>query len=53
MATGVLHRFPGYPLTPDQFLMLEEENTCEPGAFYEAFGLVPMPLSAGLTAMLA
>ncbi len=53
VATSVLHRFPGYPLTPDQLLMLEEENTCEPGAFYEAFGLVPMPLSAGLTAMLA
>jgi hypothetical protein len=49
----VLHRFPGYPLTPDQLLMLEEENTCEPGAFYETFGLVPVPLSTGLTAMLA
>jgi len=52
-ATSVLHRFPGYPLTPDQLLMLEEENTCEPGAFYETFGLVPVPLSTGLTAMLA
>jgi len=31
---------PAIPLTPDQLLMLEEENTCEPGAFYEAFGLV-------------
>src|SRR5438105_11773993 len=51
-ATSVLHRFPGYPLTPDQLLMLEEENTCEPGAFYETFGLVPIPLSTGLTAML-
>lgn len=51
-ATKVLHRFPGYPLTPDQLLMLEEENTCEPGPFYETFGLVPVPLSAGLAAML-
>src|SRR5213594_2830910 len=52
-ATTVLYRFPGYPLTPDQLLMLEEENTCEPGAFYETFDLVPVPLSAGLAAMLA
>jgi NADH dehydrogenase len=50
--TAVLHHLPGYPLTPDQLLMLEEENTCEPGPFYERFGLVPMPLSAGLAAML-
>jgi hypothetical protein len=32
--------------------MLEEENTCEPGPFYERFGLVPVPLSPGLAAML-
>jgi uncharacterized protein YbjT (DUF2867 family) len=50
--TPMLHRLPGYPLTPDQLLMLEEENTCEPGPFYETFGLVPMPLTAGLAAML-
>jgi uncharacterized protein YbjT (DUF2867 family) len=50
--TRVLYRFPDYPLTPDQLLMLEEENTCEPGPFYEAFGLVPVPLDTGLTAML-
>ena len=52
-ATTVLYRFPGYPLTPDQLLMLEEENTCEPGPFYETFDLVPVPLSKGLAAMLA
>jgi NADH dehydrogenase len=51
--TTVLHRFPDYPLTPDQLLMLEEENTCEPGPFYETFDLVPVPLSAGLAAMFA
>jgi len=50
--TRLLHRFPDYPLTPDQLLMLEEENTCEPGPFYETFGLVPMPLDTGLAAML-
>jgi NADH dehydrogenase len=51
--TAVLHRFPDYPLTPDQLLMLEEESTCEPGPFYETFGLVPVSLGAGLAAMLA
>jgi NADH dehydrogenase len=51
-ATRLLHRFPGYPLTPDQLSMLEEENTCEPGPFYETFGLTPVPLSTGLAAML-
>ena len=51
--TAVLHRFPDYPLTPDQLLMLEEENTCEPGPFYETFGLVPISLGAGLAAMLS
>ena len=50
--TAVLHRFPDYPLTPDQLLMLEDENTCEPGPFYETFGLAPIPLSTGLGAML-
>lgn len=50
--TRVLYRFPDYPLTPDQLLMLEEENTCEPGPFYETFGLTPIALDAGLAAML-
>jgi uncharacterized protein YbjT (DUF2867 family) len=50
--TRVLYRFSDYPLTPDQLLMLEEENTCEPGPFYEMFGLVPVPLDTGLAAML-
>jgi NADH dehydrogenase len=51
--TRLLYRFSDYPLTPDQLLMLEEENTCEPGPFYETFGLVPVPLNTGLAAMLA
>ena len=50
--TRLLHRFADYPLTPDQLLMLEEENTCEPGPFYETFGLAPVPLNTGLAAML-
>lgn len=51
-ATRLLYRVPGFPLTPDQLLMLEEENTCEPGPFYSTFGVTPMPLSTGLAAML-
>jgi len=51
--TRALYRFSDYPLTPDQLLMLEEENTCEPGPFYETFGLAPVPLDTGLAAMLA
>jgi NADH dehydrogenase len=50
--TRVLYRFPDYPLTPDQLLMLEEENTCEPGPFYETFALTPVALDTGLAAML-
>src|SRR5262249_8444045 len=51
--TRALYRFSDYPLTPDQLLMLEEENTCERGPSYETFGLVPMPLDTGLAAILA
>jgi len=49
--TQVLYRLPGYPLTPDQLTMLEEDNTCDPAAFLSTFGLTPVPLSAGLRAM--
>lgn len=48
----VLHRLPGFPLTPDQLLMLEEDNVCDPQPFHATFGLSPMPLGAGLRAML-
>jgi NADH dehydrogenase len=51
-ATQLLHRLPGYPLTPDQLLMLEEDNTCDPSAFFSTFGLTPVPLAAGLRALL-
>ena len=40
-------------LTPDQLLMLEEDNTCDPSAFYSTFALTPVPLAAGLRAMFA
>jgi len=49
--TQVLYRLPGYPLTPDQLTMLEEDNTCDPAAFLSTFGLTPVPLAAGLRAM--
>jgi uncharacterized protein YbjT (DUF2867 family) len=48
----LLHRLPGFPLTPDQLLMLEEDNVCDPQPFYATFGLSPVPLAAGLRAML-
>lgn len=48
----VLHRLPGFPLTPDQLLMLEEDNVCDAQPFHATFGLSPMPLGAGLRAML-
>jgi NADH dehydrogenase len=51
--THLLHRVPGFPLTPDQLLMLEEDNTCDPTAFYSAFSLAPVPLAVGLHRMLA
>ena len=50
--TQVLYRLPGYPLTPDQLLMLEEDNTCDPSAFFSTFALTPVSLAAGLRAML-
>jgi uncharacterized protein YbjT (DUF2867 family) len=50
--TQFLHRLPGYPLTPDQLLMLEEDNTCDPSAFFSTVGLTPVPLAAGLRALL-
>src|SRR5687768_5611858 len=49
--TQALYRLPGYPLTPDQLTMLEEDNTCDPSAFLSTFGLTPVPLAAGLRAM--
>ncbi len=50
---GALHRLPGFPVTPDQLLMLEEDNICDPRPFFSAFGLAPVPLAAGLARVLA
>jgi len=46
------HRLPGFPVTPDQLRMLEEDNTCDPRAFFSTFGIEPVPLATGLAAML-
>jgi hypothetical protein len=51
-ATRLLHRLPGFPLTPDQLLMLEEDNVGNPQPFYSTFDLRPMALATGLRAML-
>jgi uncharacterized protein YbjT (DUF2867 family) len=48
----LLHRLPGFPLTPDQLLMLEEDNVCDPQPFFSTFGLSPVKLATGLRAML-
>jgi uncharacterized protein YbjT (DUF2867 family) len=50
--TRLLHRLPGFPLTPDQLLMLEEDNVCDPQPFFSTFGLSPVKLATGLRAML-
>jgi uncharacterized protein YbjT (DUF2867 family) len=48
----LLHRVPGFPLTPDQLVMLEEDNVGDGAPFYATFGLTPLPLAGGLRAML-
>jgi uncharacterized protein YbjT (DUF2867 family) len=48
----LLHHVPGFPLTPDQLLMLEEDNVGDAQPFQTTFGLRPVPLAAGLRAML-
>ena len=50
--TRLMHHLPGFPLTPDQLVMLEEDNVCDPRSFHSAFGLPPVPLAVGLRAML-
>lgn len=49
----LLHPLPGFPVTPDQLLMLGEDSVCDPRPFYETFGLEPVPLATGLERMLA
>jgi uncharacterized protein YbjT (DUF2867 family) len=47
-----LHRVPSFPVAPDQLRMLEDDNTGDGTAFYETFGLTPVPLAQGLAHML-
>ena len=49
----LFHRLPSFPLTPDQLLMLEEDNVCDATPFFTTFGLTPIPLATGLRRMLA
>lgn len=44
----LFHRVPSFPITPDQLLMLEENNTCDPTPFFSTLGLTPVRLAAGL-----
>jgi NADH dehydrogenase len=38
-----LQHLPGFPLTVDQLTMLLDGSVCDPGPFFEAFGLTPDP----------
>jgi nucleoside-diphosphate-sugar epimerase len=49
---SLLHALPSFPVTPDQLVMLQENNVCDPTPFFSAFGLDPVPLEAGLRRML-
>jgi NADH dehydrogenase len=48
----VFHPLSIFPVTPDQLVMLEEDNTGDPGPFYAAFGLKPAALQASVTRVL-
>jgi len=48
----VLDAVPFFPVTVDQLVMLEEDNTCDPKPFLGAFDLRDMPFRAGLEAIL-
>jgi len=52
-AMRALHALPYFPLTPDQLLMLDEDNVCDPAPFFSAFELAPIPLATGLRRLLA
>jgi NADH dehydrogenase len=49
----LFHRVPTFPLTPDQLLMLEENNTCDPTPFLTTFKMHAAPLASGLRRMLS
>lgn len=48
LAARMCGRFRWFPLTPGQLRMLLEGSTCDPTAFYQDFGLTPVPLEEGL-----
>jgi uncharacterized protein YbjT (DUF2867 family) len=48
MAASLCGRFRWFPLTSGQLRMLLEGNTCNPGAFYQDFGLAPVSFKQGL-----
>jgi len=48
----LLHPFPGFPVTPDQLVMLGEDSVCDPRPFFDTFTLDPVPLAVGLERML-
>ncbi|OLD76859.1 MAG: hypothetical protein AUG87_06890 [Candidatus Rokubacteria bacterium 13_1_20CM_4_70_14] len=52
VATRTLQALPYFPLTPDQLLMLDEDNVCDPASLPAAFGLEPLPLATGLRRLL-
>jgi uncharacterized protein YbjT (DUF2867 family) len=47
-AAKLCGRFRWFPLTPGQLRMLLEGSACDPTAFYEDFGLAPIPFAEGL-----
>lgn len=51
-AAVLLRPLPGFPVTPDQLRMLEEDNTGNPASFYSTFGITPQGLAAGIRRML-
>jgi NADH dehydrogenase len=48
----VFHPLSAFPVTPDQLLMLDEDNACNPAPFYSAFGLAPVDLETSITRLL-
>ncbi|MBW1991369.1 MAG: NAD(P)H-binding protein [Deltaproteobacteria bacterium] len=53
VAASLCGRFRWFPLTPGQLRMLLEGNTCDPSAFYQDFGLKPIPFREGLATYLS
>jgi len=51
-AANLCGRFRWFPLTPGQLRMLLEGSTCDPTAFYQDFGLEPIPFQEGLASYL-